>query len=92
MCKGCSFEIFNYSPRLELLSCLLLSQLLAECTFSLSGRVQIDNVFCWTDSEIALCWIRGKEKCWKPWVENRVVKIREIVDCENWFYISGEKI
>jgi len=46
-------------------------------------------VFCWTDSTVVLCWIKGNEKSWKPWVENRVVNIRSVVPKENWFHVSG---
>ena len=38
----------------------------------------IDSAYCWSDSEVVLGWARGKEKCWKQWVENRVVNIRNI--------------
>ncbi|XP_065678212.1 uncharacterized protein LOC124818127 [Hydra vulgaris] len=40
--------------------------------------------------EVALYWIKGKERTWKPWVENRVNAIRKVVDRENWNHISGE--
>ena len=36
--------------------------------------------FCWSDSEVTLCWIRGKKRSWEPWVENRVVAIRKVVE------------
>ena len=29
------------------------------------------------------------EKCWKPWVENRVVILRNIIDNDSWHHISG---
>ena len=56
---------------------------------ALKGRVPIDSVYCWSDSEVALYWVKGKEKCWKPWMENRVVSIRNIINNDNWYYISG---
>ena len=52
--------------------------------------LDVSKTFCWSDSKIALCWIKGKEKCWKPWVENRVVKIRDSVDRDHWFHVKGE--
>ena len=52
-------------------------------------RIFVNEFFCWTDSEVAFCWIKGKEKCWRPCVENRVVHIREVVDRERWFHVSG---
>ena len=76
-------------PRLELLGCVLLSKVLKDVLVALKGRVFIDSVYCWSDSEVALCWVKGKEKCWKPWVENRVVSIRNIIDKDSWYHISG---
>jgi len=75
-------------PRLELLGCLLLTTtLLNECRIALKEKINIDQTFCWSDSEVALFWIKGKEKTWKLWVENRVVKIRKVVDRDNWFHV-----
>ena len=33
--------------------------------------------------------MKGKEKRWKPWVENRVVSIMNIIDRDSWHHISG---
>ncbi|XP_065664738.1 uncharacterized protein LOC136086370 [Hydra vulgaris] len=77
-------------PRLELLGCVLLSRLIEEVLRVLSKRLKFDNVICWCDSEVALYWIKGKEKTWKPWVENRVNAIRKIVDRQKWNHINGE--
>ena len=33
--------------------------------------------------------MKGKEKGWKPRVENRVVNIRKIIDKDSWYHISG---
>ena len=45
----------------------------------LAGRIDFGNIYCWSDSKVALCLIQGKEKSWKAWVENRVVSIRSVV-------------
>uniref|UniRef100_A0A7M5X4Z8 Uncharacterized protein n=1 Tax=Clytia hemisphaerica TaxID=252671 RepID=A0A7M5X4Z8_9CNID len=66
-------------PRLELLSCVLLSDLLNNVRSALSGRISVDATRCWSDSKVALCWIKGNRKTWKPWVENRVVSARKVV-------------
>ena len=76
-------------PRLELLGCVLLSDLLQQVNIAILNRIVVEKKFCWTDSEVALCWIKGKCRRWKPWVENRVVKIRKVVDCEDWNHIAG---
>ena len=65
---------------LELLGCVLLSKCLKDVLVALKGRPSIGSVFFWLDSEVALCLVKGKEKCWKPRVENRVVSIRNIID------------
>jgi hypothetical protein len=77
-------------PRLELLGCLLLSKFIKEILEGIKGRIKLDNIICWSDSEVALCWIRGKEKSWEPWVENRAVSIRNVVDRDSWRFVKGE--
>ena len=77
-------------PRLELLGCVLLSKVLKDVlAVALNGRVSLDSVYCLWDSEVALCWVKGREKCWKPLVENRVVSIRNIMGKDTWYHISG---
>ena len=78
-------------PRLELLACVLLSKLVGEIKKAIGDRLKIDSIFCWTDSEVALCWLKGEEKVWKTWVENRVVKIRCVVPRENWNHVAGKE-
>ena len=55
-----------------------------------NNRIKYDDVYCWSDSEIALAWIRGKEKCWEPWVEHTVVAIRKMTDRSRWNFVKGE--
>lgn len=74
-------------PRLELLACLLLSKLLRSLVSAVEGRFVIDRLTCWTDSQIALWWIKKVRKEWKVWVENRVTKIRELVAPRHWKYV-----
>ena len=76
--------------RLELLGCVLLIHLIDQVKCAINGRVMLTDVKCWSDSEVALYWIKGRGKRWKPWVENRVVKIRKVVDDENWSYVEGK--
>ena len=71
---------------LELLGCVLLSKVLKNVLVALKGRV---SIYCWSNSEVALCWMNGKKNCWKPWVENGVVSIRNVIDKDSWYHISG---
>ena len=52
-------------PRLEPLGCLLLSKLFCEVLLGVEKRIKLHDIFCWTDSVAALCWVNGKEKSWE---------------------------
>ena len=77
-------------PRLELLSCVLLAKLLISVKNAINQEVKVDRLVCWSDSEVSLFWIKGLRKEWKPWVENRVVQIRERVGVDVWRHVQGE--
>ena len=62
-------------PRLELLSALLLSQLVASIEGALQSELQLDGTICYTDSKVTLYWIQGKNHEWKQFVGNRVASI-----------------
>ena len=78
-------------PRLELLRCLLLSKLFEEVLNGLMGCIVVDEIFCWTHSQVALSWIWGKEKQCEAWVKNRVVSIRKVVDRTKWHFVKGDE-
>lgn len=77
-------------PRLELLSALLLSRLITTVSDSLKSTLQQLESRCFTDSQVALFWIRGIDKDWKPFVRNRVAEIRRLVPPNCWGHCSGE--
>ena len=78
-------------PQLELLWCLLLSEQIKAVFDAISIQVTINEVFCWSDSQIALWWIKQVQKSWKIWVENRVEKIRSNVPIDSWRYIRADQ-
>ena len=78
-------------PRLELLSCLLLSEQMRAVFDAISIQITINEVFCWSDSQIALWWIKQVQKSWKIWVENRAEKIRSNVPIDSWRYIRTDQ-
>ena len=88
-CCNSFLKIKLSMPRLELLPSVLLSKLLNEVLSIVTKRICVNNICCWSDSEVALCWIKDKEKSWRPWVENRVVNIRKVVDRDRWFHVEG---
>ena len=74
-------------PRLELLACLVTAQLLNRMieALHLSGVCYT----CWSDSMVALGWIRGLPSRWKQWVANRVTTIQSLTNPENWRHVAG---
>ena len=76
-------------PRLELLSSLLLAKLISSVSTSLEAEIQLQPHCCYSDSKVALLWIKGTTKEWKPWVENRVNEVRRIVPADCWKHCPG---
>ena len=75
-------------PRLELLSALLLSRLMRTVASSL--QYLTIELKCFTDSQIALYWIKGVDKEWKPFVQNRTTEIRQAIPLHCWSHCPGE--
>ena len=48
--------------RIEHLSCLLLSKLLSTVVNAMSVEVVVSKAICWTDSSVALWWIKRANK------------------------------
>jgi hypothetical protein len=78
-------------PRLELLSALLLARLMSNVTYSLTPRLALEEPICFTDSQVALFWIQGTGRDWKPFVQNRVNEICRLVPLEYWRHCSGKE-
>ena len=76
------------TPRLELLSALTTAILITTVKEALSPVLTINQVRCWLDSQVALYWTLGVDKEYKPFVQNRVREIRDLVDPEFWGYCN----
>ena len=77
-------------PRLELLPALILVRLVYRVQAALEPIINVDDIFCWTDSMTTLCWIQGVDKEFKQFVENRVKEIRNKVSPEHWNHCPGK--
>lgn len=77
-------------PRLELLSALLLSRLVTSVSDSLQYTLSPMEQRCFTNSQVALYWICGIGKEWKPFVRNRVAEIRRQVPPNCWSHCPGK--
>ena len=75
-------------PRLELLAALLGARLLNFTRKALELPADI-NYIIYTDSMIALSWIKGVPTRWKPFVSNRVREIQTLTDISKWKHCSG---
>ena len=76
-------------PRLELLSALLLARHLSTIAESLAFELILSSPYCFTDSMVALCWIKETDKIWKTFVQNRVIEIRRLVPPDCWRHCPG---
>ena len=76
-------------PRLELLSALLLSRLMDTVLATFKNEIVISASVCFTDSNVALYWIQGVQKSWRPFVQNRVSEIRRLTRVECWQHCPG---
>ncbi|XP_043259315.1 uncharacterized protein LOC122401313 [Colletes gigas] len=75
-------------PRLELCAAKLLANLIRE-TLNAMTHLEIKRIVLWSDSTIALTWIRTSPHLLKTFVANRVNEIQEQTDIENWRHISS---
>ncbi|XP_065671692.1 uncharacterized protein LOC136089569 [Hydra vulgaris] len=77
-------------PRLELLGCLLLANLMHKVVQEFKDVLIVEKICYWTDSEISLSWIKNSKRDWKLWVQHRVSKIQELSNKNDWSHIEGK--
>ncbi|XP_077276985.1 uncharacterized protein LOC143905440 [Temnothorax americanus] len=78
-------------PRLELCAALLLADLTAYVRQVLRGHTVIDTERAWSDSTVALCWIRSSPHRWKTFVRNRVARIQERIPIAAWGHVPTDQ-
>ena len=75
--------------RLELLSALLLAHLMDSITTCLESELTLSTPVCYTDSKVALFWIKGITKMWKQFVQHQVSEIRKVLPTNCWKHCAG---
>ncbi|GFW09974.1 integrase catalytic domain-containing protein [Trichonephila clavipes] len=75
-------------PRLELSAALLLSRLVKKVVPIL--QLPINKIWMWTDSTIALAWIKTEPHKLKTFVSNRVAEIQALSKDYHWKHVSSK--
>ncbi|GFS49999.1 integrase catalytic domain-containing protein [Trichonephila clavipes] len=75
-------------PRLELCGAVLLSKFLKRTLDAF--KVNISQIYLWTDSSIALAWIKKPLAQLKTFVRNRVSIIQELTESDFWKHVNSE--
>ena len=75
-------------PRLELLGCLLSARLVKFVREALRFPDDVEYI-CWTDSMIALSWIKSVPSRWKTFISNRISEIQTLTSKERWSHCPG---
>lgn len=76
-------------PRLELCAATLLVRLVAHVRLTLD--LSYAPVYLWSDSSVALGWIRGHPSKWKTYVANRVAEIQTTLPEAQWNHLPGKE-
>ena len=76
-------------PRLELQSCLMAVKLLQFIEKHLD--LPLAKISFWTDSRVALAWIKSESRTLKPFVANRVASIQEETEISQWHHVPGKE-
>lgn len=74
-------------PRLELLAAVLLADLVASVVDALKPFLVVDQIFAWSDSSVALAWIKSCPSRWKTFVANRVSHIQDTIPPDCWRHV-----
>ncbi|XP_047998785.1 uncharacterized protein LOC125236129 [Leguminivora glycinivorella] len=75
--------------RLELCAAVLLAKLMRKVQDNFEPRYNINEIYAFTDSKVALCWIQSSPHRWQTFVANRVVKIIEAVPASCFHHVAG---
>ncbi|XP_025192662.1 uncharacterized protein LOC112592723 [Melanaphis sacchari] len=73
-------------PRLELEGALVLAQLAEKV--AAAWELDVKNFYLWTDSMVALGWIRSEATRFKTYIVNRVIQILELTNAQQWRHVG----
>ena len=73
-------------PRLELIAALMLAVLMTSVYNALKITININEIHCWTDSQVVLHWIRSNKTTKQTFVNSRIDQIQKLVGKDCWEY------
>ncbi|CAB0037058.1 unnamed protein product [Trichogramma brassicae] len=76
-------------PRLELCGATLLSRLMSKTLEDLGTSKP--TVYCWTNSQIVLAWLRSPPNTWKTFVANRVSEVHTLLPNASWGHVVSKQ-
>ena len=82
-------QVFGSVPKLELCAAVVSVDLYLFVKNEL--EIEVDSVHFWVDSTCVLRWIRSTTARHRPFVFNRISKIRSVTDASQWHYCDTEK-
>ncbi|XP_052748152.1 uncharacterized protein LOC128200074 [Galleria mellonella] len=74
--------------RLELCAAVLMSKLVKLVLDTYNSRININKIFAFSDSQIALSWIHSSPHRWNVFVSNRVAKCQENLASSHFYYVN----
>ncbi|XP_048483697.1 uncharacterized protein LOC125488552 isoform X1 [Plutella xylostella] len=75
-------------PRLELNAALLLSKLVVKTYATLQLKIEIKNVYLFSDSQVVLAWLKTEITKLQAYVANRVNVIHQNTSRWRWLYVN----
>lgn len=75
--------------RLELNGLVLLAKLLRVVYDSLSARCHLDNIFIFSDSTVALCWVTSSPHKFHTYIANRISDFQTTSPSQNVYHVPG---
>ncbi|XP_047510573.1 uncharacterized protein LOC125053303 [Pieris napi] len=77
--------------RLELCACLLMAKLAQRVIDTYKKRHVINDIFCFTDSMVALHWISASPHRFKTFIATRITKIVSHIRPEKFHHVAGDQ-
>ena len=70
---------------------VLMSKVCSEIVPSLQREHNVIRCYYWTDSAIVHCWVMDEEKLYKPYVQKRLQKIRDVItNHDEWKLVTSK--